>query len=81
MSSILLEVDARRHISLKKIGHHDRYLANEHEDGTITLTPAIVLTPAEIHYLQDAEIQHHVEAGRRAIQSGGVRRLDRKRAK
>jgi hypothetical protein len=36
------------------------------------------LTPAELHYLNDAEIQHHVEAARSAI---GTRRLDRHRAK
>lgn len=54
---ILLEVDSRRRLNMAKLGRHDRYTAVEHEDGSITLTPAIILSPAELHYLSDREIQ------------------------
>jgi len=47
----LLEVDARRRISLGSLAEHDRYLAELEEDGTIVLTPAVVLpaTEARLH--------------------------------
>ena len=43
----LLEVDGRRRLSLGSLADHDRYLANVEADGTIVLTPAVVLTVAE----------------------------------
>jgi len=49
------------------------YIAQETEHG-ITFT---LLTPAELQYLNDPEIQHYVKEGRRTLQSGRVRRLDR----
>lgn len=73
--NILLEVDNRRRLNLSKIGHHNRYTVTEHADGTITLTPAIVLSPAELHYLADAEIQELAERARG--NSGKTRHLDR----
>lgn len=54
---ILLEVDSRRRLNLNKVGRHDRYTAIEHKDGSITLTPAIILSPADLQYLNDREIQ------------------------
>lgn len=54
---ILLEVDSRRRLNLNKVGRHDRYTAVEHEDGSITLTPAIILSPADVQYLNDREMQ------------------------
>jgi hypothetical protein len=74
---LLLEVDGRRRLNLSKIGHHDRYTATEHEDGTITLTPAIVLSPAEMHFLADTELQEFVRIGR--SNSSKTMRLDRRR--
>jgi hypothetical protein len=48
-------VDRRGRTSLHRIRTHDfdRYLAVEHEDGTIVLTPAITMTPAELRKLAD----------------------------
>lgn len=43
----LLEVDGRRRVSLGALASHDRYLARVEEDGTIILTPAVVLPLAE----------------------------------
>lgn len=74
---ILLEVDSRRRLNLTKLGRHDRYTAVEHEDGSITLTPAIILSPAELHYLHDGEIQDVVAEAQRNI--GSTRRRDRSR--
>lgn len=77
MTQQLIEVDGRRRLNLSKIGRHDRYTVTEHEDGTITLTPAIVLSPAEMHYLTDTELQQLVNTGR--SNSGKTIRRDRKR--
>ncbi|SKU62170.1 Uncharacterised protein [Mycobacteroides abscessus subsp. massiliense] len=74
---VLLEVDSRRRLNLNKVGHHDRYTARVQKDGTIVLTPALVLSPAELHFLQDTELQKIVETGRR--NSGQTRHLDRNR--
>jgi len=43
----LLEVDGRRRISLGSLAEHDRYLAAVEADGTIVLTPAVVMPLAE----------------------------------
>lgn len=42
-SGVLIEVDDRRQVSLGRVGRHDRYLANVQRDGTIVLTPAVVM--------------------------------------
>lgn len=46
-SEILLEVDARRRVSLGSLALHDRYLATVEDDGTIVLQPAIVVSVAQ----------------------------------
>jgi hypothetical protein len=43
----LLEVDARRRVSLGLLAEHDRYLVEVEDDGTIVLTPAVVMSAAE----------------------------------
>jgi hypothetical protein len=43
----LLELDSRRRISLGQLATHDRYLVEVEEDGTIVLTPAVVMSAAE----------------------------------
>jgi hypothetical protein len=43
----LLEVDARRRISLGPLAEYDRYFVDVEEDGTIVLTPAVVMSAAE----------------------------------
>jgi hypothetical protein len=43
----LLELDSRRRISLGSLATHDRYLVEVEEDGTIVLTPAVVMSAAE----------------------------------
>jgi hypothetical protein len=53
----LLEVDARRRLSLGVLAEHDRYLATVEDDGTIVLTPAVVLSVAEarLHAARETE--------------------------
>lgn len=40
---ILLEVDSRKRISLGELATRQRYLATVEADGTIILTPAVVV--------------------------------------
>jgi len=43
----LVEVDARRRVSLGKIATHDRYLVREEADGVLVLEPAVVVSAAQ----------------------------------
>ncbi len=53
----VVEVDNRRRVSLSKTDHRfDRYFMTEHDDGTIILTPAVVITAFEARALQDPEV-------------------------
>lgn len=45
---VLVELDERRRVSLGRVGHHGRYLARTERDGTIILTPAVVMTVAAL---------------------------------
>jgi hypothetical protein len=51
---ILLEVDSRRRVSLGQMATHDRYLAHTEDDGTIILTPAVVMAASEARLLAAA---------------------------
>lgn len=44
---MLLELDSRRRASLGRIARHHFYFVRVEEDGTIVLTPALVMTPQE----------------------------------
>lgn len=46
--SRLIEVDSRRRIHLGDMGKHHRYLAHTEPDGTIILTPAVVVPVSEL---------------------------------
>ena len=63
--SYLVELDARRRVALGKLGNpqHTRYLVTEHPDGTLMLTPAVVMTAHEEALLRHPEIVAQVEAG------------------
>lgn len=56
----LLELDSRRRLSLGQIAKHDRYLAEIEEDGTIVLTPAVVMTEAEARLLAAPETAREI---------------------
>jgi hypothetical protein len=53
MNEQIVEVDSRRRISLGRIGRseHTRYLAHVEDDGTIVLTPAVVVSAVEAKVL------------------------------
>ncbi|APF34912.1 hypothetical protein [Microbacterium paludicola] len=51
--STLIQVDARKRISLGSLAHHEQYIATEQADGSLLLEPAIVLTAAEHAFLED----------------------------
>jgi hypothetical protein len=70
----VLEVDSRRRISLGSLAEHDRYLVDVDEDGTIVLTPAVVMSAAQARLLAAAgtsrridEFLDHPETGSRRI--------------
>jgi hypothetical protein len=79
----VLEVDSRRRISLGTLAEHDRYLVDVEEDGTIVLTPAVVMSAAQARLLAAAETSRridefldHPETGsRRARPTRSLRRL------
>jgi len=49
---VLLEVDSRRRISLGSLAAYNRYFAAVEEDGTIVLTPAVVMPAMEAEQLK-----------------------------
>jgi hypothetical protein len=57
MSNTLLELDARRRVSLGKVGRaeHTRYLVEEFADGSVMLTPAVVVSEVESKFWSDPE--------------------------
>ncbi len=61
--SHLVEVDARRRISLGKLGKRDqtRYLVSEQPDGSLLLTPAVVMTAHEAALLRNPELVAQIE--------------------
>ena len=54
----VVEVDSRRRISLSKIGRpeYTRYFVHAQPDGTIVLTPAVVMTALEAKVLADSRL-------------------------
>ena len=57
----VLEVDSRRRISLGTLAEHDRYLVDVEEDGTIVLTPAVVMSAAQARLLAAAETSKRID--------------------
>jgi hypothetical protein len=75
MGEVLLELDDRRRVSLGRIGRaeHRRYLAREEPDGTIVLSPAVVMSELEARFLANQQLIEQVSANR-ADRSRLVRR-------
>lgn len=57
----VLEVDSRRRISLGPLAEHDRYLVDVEEDGTIVLTPAVVMSAAQARLLAATETSRMID--------------------
>jgi len=62
----LIELDSRKRASLKLIAKHERYLVEVEGDGTIVLTPAVVMSTAEARLLERGDIVEKVETNRAA---------------
>jgi hypothetical protein len=50
---ILIELDGRGRAAVGRVARHRRYTVAVAADGTITLTPAIVITPLEAALLAE----------------------------
>lgn len=76
----LIELDARGRASLKSLATHERYLVSVEDDGTIVMTPAVVMSEAESRLLARADILDRVEHNRAAGFPGRRERPQRQRA-
>lgn len=67
VEEVLIELDDRRRASFGKLGRpeHRRYLATEQSDGTIVLTPAVVMTELEAKFLANRALVERIEENRR----------------
>lgn len=62
--SQLVELDSRRRVSLGRLGRpeHRRYLVTEEPDGTLVLTPAVVMTAHEAALLRRPDLVERIES-------------------
>ncbi len=67
MDQVLVELDGRRRVSLGKVGRpeHTRYLVSEEPDGSLVLTPAVVLSETEANLLSNRALVDRIETNRR----------------
>lgn len=78
-SDVLVEVDNRHRVSLGRLGprEHNRYLVHVEPDGTIVMTPAVVVSDLEAKFLADPELVTQLRESMKHPKSF-VRRSDRK---
>jgi len=78
MANQLVEVDGRRRVPLGRIGRKKdtRYLVREDDDGTIVLTPAVVLSEREAAVLANPALIQQLQAGIAAANAGETTPLD-----
>lgn len=69
--SVVVEADSRRRVGLGKLGRHDRYLAIEQPDGTITFEPAVILPEAERAWLETSNCGNASKITVRTRNGGG----------
>ena len=62
--SQLVELDSRRRVSLGRLGRpeHRRYFVTEEPDGTLVLTPAVVMTAHEAALLRRPDLVERIES-------------------
>ncbi|CAN5911989.1 hypothetical protein BH23ACT10_BH23ACT10_32680 [soil metagenome] len=55
---VTVETDTRSRVSLKRLGveEHRQYLAHVEVDGTVVLTPAVVVSEAEARFHANPEV-------------------------
>jgi hypothetical protein len=78
VSDVLVEVDSRRRVSLGRIGQreHTRYLVHAEADGTIVMTPAVVVSDLEAKFLAAPELVNQLRESMRHPET--FRRRERK---
>jgi hypothetical protein len=78
MAQTMIELDSRRRTSLGRLGHkdHNRYLVNEQEDGTLILTPAVVMSEREAAILANPERMADIMVGIAHAKGGRTKPLD-----
>lgn len=69
---LLITLDDRGRAALSKLATHNRYFATVGDDGSILLTPAVVMTPVEL----DAAIQAARTSPERLVKRGRLKRHD-----
>ena len=69
--TVLIEVDARRRVSLGALATAERYIAESDASGVITLSPAVVMTEMEARLLTRPDILAAVEASRSSDEDAG----------
>lgn len=57
----LMTLDGRGRISLGELARHERYLVNVEQDGTIVLTPAVVMSVAQAAFTAAPELGARIE--------------------
>lgn len=60
----LVELDSRRRITLGRLGNpeHERYLVTEEPDGTLILTPAVVMSAHEAALLRHPDLVEQIRS-------------------
>jgi len=76
MADVVIETDGCSRVVLPGSRIHQRYVVHEHEDGSLLLQPARVVTEAQHEYDTSPELQALLA---RAMQSATVRRPRRAR--
>ena len=66
MEEVLVEVDGRLRVSVRKLGlaPHSRYLVTKDEDGRLIFTPATVVSEIEAPFLANKELRERITANR-----------------
>lgn len=64
-SEAIVEIDARKRVSLARAGDElsQRYAMSVAGDGTITLTPVVVLTQRELAMLKNPDLMKRIRTG------------------
>jgi antitoxin YefM len=74
MDDVLIEVDDRRRVTLGKLAGHRRYLAHAEGDGTVVLTPAVVMPEDQARLLARPDVMDAIDAFAADPEATGVRR-------
>lgn len=76
--STLIELDSRRRAPLGRLGNkkHTHYLVDERDDGTLVLSPAVIMTEREASVLADPDLVARIRDGIAEARAGKVSPLD-----